>query len=30
MVEKILFHLSNNKKKEVFDELVKKLKNLSG
>jgi len=30
MVEKILFHLSNNKKKEVFDESVKKLKNLSG
>ena len=28
MVEKNLFHLSGSKKKEVFDELLKKLKNL--
>lgn len=29
MVEKTLFHLSTNKKKEVFGELVKKLNGLS-
>lgn len=29
MVEKVLFSLSKNKKKEVFDALVKKLKDLS-
>ena len=29
MIEKILFHLSDSKKKEVFSKLVKKLGSLS-
>lgn len=28
MIEKVLFHLSKEKKKKVFDEFVSKLKNL--